>query len=158
MKRISYLIFYLTLAGVIFFAGRGCRDGLPAIVTRVDTLVIRDTVRDTVFVPIARHIVRTDTVWMQVARDTVRIEVEVPVERKIYETESYRAVVEGFRPMLVEMEVYRNTTLVTRETTFTPARQKPGRWGVGIQAGYGISTQGLTPYVGIGVQYSILTW
>jgi hypothetical protein len=95
---------------------------------------------------------------MQAVRDTVRVEVKVPVERKVYETENYRAVVEGFRPTLVEMEVYRNIPIITRETTLAPARPKPGRWGVGIQAGYGLTTLGPAPYIGIGIQYSIITW
>ena len=32
------------------------------------------------------------------------------------------------------------------------------RWGLGVQSGYGISNQGLTPYVGVGISYNIISW
>lgn len=123
------------------------------IETRVDTVVVRDTVRDTVLIEKTRYAVRTDTVRLRAAADTVLVEVEVPVERKVYETEDYRAVVEGFHPRLAEMEVYRNTVYINRETTLRP---HPRRWGVGIQAGYGYNFDRLHPYIGIGVQYNII--
>ncbi len=147
------IVIGLAMAGM-FFAGRGCgrnanrdADGKMHTVTRTDTVVVRDTLRDTVLVPFGRYIVRTDTVWMQAARDTVPVEeatpdsvrIALPIEQKVYSTDDYRAVVEGFRPALVEMEIFRNTTFVTRETTHTPP---PRRWGVGIQAGYGFGPRG----------------
>ena len=33
---------------------------------------------------------------------------------------------------------------------------KQKRWGIGINAGYGISNSGLSPYIGLGINYSIL--
>lgn len=33
---------------------------------------------------------------------------------------------------------------------------KQKRWGLGINAGYGISNSGLSPYIGLGINYSIL--
>ena len=39
---------------------------------------------------------------------------------------------------------------------------KPKRWGIGLQAGYGVSFSNkqikATPYIGIGISYNILTW
>lgn len=35
---------------------------------------------------------------------------------------------------------------------------KKTRWGIGIQAGYGYNFDKFYPYVGIGLQYSIITW
>ena len=32
------------------------------------------------------------------------------------------------------------------------------RWGLGVQAGVGAGKGGLSPYVGIGVSYNLLSW
>ena len=154
MKIIVTIVVCMAVAASGFFAGRGCGEEVRTE-TRIDTVIVRDTLRDTVLVPVARHIVRVDTVWMQSASDTVRVEVAVPVERKVYATDDYRAVVEGFRPALVEMELYRKTAFVTKETT--PA-SPPSRWGIGVQAGVGFSPKGAVPYVGVGIQYRVLSW
>jgi hypothetical protein len=137
-------------------------------VTRVDTLVVRDTIRDTVPVPRTRHIVRIDTVWLRSVDEKSpadSIKVETPIEQKIYQTDDYRAVVEGFRPALVEMEIYRNTLHIDREThTTTTITPRPKRWGIGIQIGYGYAPTAVAtgrnfhPYVGIGAQYNIIMW
>lgn len=35
---------------------------------------------------------------------------------------------------------------------------RPRRWGVGVQAGYGITADGLRPYIGVGVQYHLFSF
>ena len=89
------------------------------------------------------------------AVDSLRVPVVVPIERRVYVTADYRAEVEGYRPRLVSMELYRQTQVVTE----TPAA-RPQRWGVGIQAGYGLAprTGRFEPYIGLGIQYSIWQW
>jgi hypothetical protein len=152
--KLQVIVILLLVAGGMFFAGRGC-GAKVRIETRTDTIVVCDTVRDTLLVPIRSYIVRVDTVWMQPVRDTIRIEVAVPIERKTYLTADYRAVVEGFRPRLVEMELYRKTTFITTQTTLRPP---PQRWGIGVQAGVGFTPKGLKPYIGVGIQYRIVAW
>lgn len=152
---------YLIVTGLLvaaFFVARPKRT--VVIETRIDTLVVRDTIRDTVPVTVERLLVRTDTVWLRAAADTVMVEVEVPVERKIYETDDYRAVVEGFRPRLAEIEIYRNTLYIKESSVMSPRKQRerPRRWGIGVQAGYGLTPDGISPYVGVGIQYSLITW
>jgi opacity protein-like surface antigen len=49
----------------------------------------------------------------------------------------------------------KTTTITIRETIPVPDRR---RWGIGIQAGAGVGKEGLTPYVGVGVSYNILSW
>lgn len=81
------------------------------------------------------------------------VQVRVPVTRKIYETDTYRAVVSGYQPSLDEMRIFsRNDVTIIKE------RKKRGRWGIGIQAGYGMTLQGtpcFAPYLGVGVTYSL---
>lgn len=66
--------------------------------------------------------------------------VVIPVSRAIYQTDKYRAVVEGWRPKLVEMEVY-NTTI----------RQKPPRFSVVAGVSYVYDGRRFTPAVGVTV-------
>lgn len=66
--------------------------------------------------------------------------VVIPIERRIYETDKYRAVVEGWRPTLVDMEVY-NTTI----------RQKPPRFSVVAGVSYVFDGRRFTPAVGVTV-------
>ncbi len=111
------LVIFAIWGGVAFYFGARSVENIE---TRTDTVVVREVVRDTVLVPVKSYVVRTEIV-----RDTTHVEVEVPIERKEYKTDDYRAVVEGFRPSLVEMEVYRQTQLVTK--TIAP-KNKRGAW------------------------------
>lgn len=142
--------------GIGFFAGR--RTGRPEQleIIRRDTVTVTDTIVREIPVPRTVTVVRVDTCYLPGPVDTVRVPVAVPIERKEYGTPEYRAVVEGYRPELVEMEVYRQTNTVT----VTPAIAKPNRWGVGIQVGYGLTprTGRLEPYIGIGVQYNLFSF
>jgi hypothetical protein len=148
MKKIVILS---VAAAVVFFAGRVCGviGSATEVITRVDTVVVRDTVRETIPMPIAQLTTRIDTVWLKAAADSVRV--EVPIERKIYQTADYRAEVEGFRASLVSLDIYRQTRFVNTTRTVTPPRSR--RLGFGIQAGYGITPHGPAPYIGVGLQF-----
>lgn len=124
--------------------------------TTVDTVVIREVIRDTVLVPRDRYITRIDTIWMPVHGDTVKVWVDVPIERTVYETDNYRATIEGFRASLIDMQVYRQTQYITK----TELQRVSGRrrWGLGIQVGYGYNFNKFYPYIGIGVSYNVIIW
>lgn len=153
----------LTLTAVLcigFLAGWFSR--VPArvedFIEKVDTLVVRDTIMRDRPVFVDRYLVRTDTVKLALHDTTLRVDsvlVDVPIERRIYEEDSlYRAVVSGYRPSLDSLLVYRTTTEITK---FVPVPVKK-RWGVGIQAGYGFSRQGISPYVGVGISYNLINF
>lgn len=153
----------LTLTAVLcmgFLAGWFSR--VPArvedFIEKVDTLVVRDTIMRDRPVFVDRYLVRTDTVKLAVHDTTLRVDsvlVDVPIERRIYEEDSlYRAVVSGYRPSLDSLLVYRTTTEITK---FVPVPVKK-RWGVGVQAGYGFSRKGISPYVGVGISYNLINF
>lgn len=125
-------------------------------IVRVDTLLIRDTI--TQEMPVYRTNFVRDTITM-VVRDT--IPVFLPIEVKVYEDSTYRAEVSGVFPSLDKIEVYQRTQVVTKEIerdVLIPVRQ---RWGIGIQAGYGVnfgSSPCAAPYVGVGLTYNIISW
>ena len=158
-KNIFIWLFILIALANAFLIGRrvGKQGQEETIITQVDTLVIRDTIRINEPVIVERRVVDTMTIEVPdylVVHDTAYV--NLPREEVEYRDTSYRAVVSGFLPRLEEIEIYRQDRVVTIETTRTIKERS--HWGLGVQAGAGISTQGLVPYVGIGVSYNILTW
>lgn len=154
----------LVLLAVLALAGSyllGRRSVKPEIVEihRTDTVVVRDTVRETVLVPKIRYLTRVDTVLLLVPGDTVKVPVLVPISRKVYEGEDYRAVVSGFRASLDTLDIFRKTQTVTNTVVQrVEVPGKPKRWGIGVSAGYALTPQGMKPYIGAGVQYNFLSW
>ena len=139
----------------------GRRSVKPEIVEihRTDTVVVRDTVRETVLVPEVRYLTRVDTVLLKVPGDAVKVPVLVPISRKVYEGEDYRAVVSGFRASLDTLDIFRRTQTVTNTVVQrVEVPGKPKRWGIGVSAGYALTPQGMKPYIGLGVQYDLISW
>lgn len=154
---ITAAISAVLVLGIGFFAGRRtCRPQQLEILRR-DTVTVTDTVVREIPVPRTVTVVRIDTCYLSSPTDTIRIPVAVPIERKTYTTPDYRAVVEGYRPSLVEMQVYQKQQTITQTI---PISNKSKRWGIGIQAGYGyipiVNKTAL--YIGVGVQYDLLSF
>lgn len=84
-------------------------------------------------------IVKKDTI-----KDTVYI--NIPIQRKTYQTDDYRAVISGYRPNLDTMTIYHKREIIY---------EKSRRWGLGITAGYGLSKDGFSPCLSMGVFYRI---
>ena len=153
------VVIALALIAVAFLLGR--RSVKPEIVKihRTDTVVVRDTVRETVLVPKVRYLTRVDTVLLPVPGDTVEVPVLVPISRKVYEGEDYRAVVSGFRASLDTLDIFRKTQTVTNTVVQrVEVPGKPKRWGIGVSAGYALTPQGVKPYIGAGISYSFITF
>lgn len=159
MKNVVIAVIALALIAVAFLLGR--RNVKPEIVEihRTDTVVVRDTVRETVLVPKIRYLTRVDTVLLLVPGDTVKVPVLVPISRNVYEGEDYRAVVSGFRASLDTLDIFRKTQTVTNTVVQrVEVPGKPKRWGIGVSAGYALTPQGMKPYIGLGVQYDLISW
>ena len=153
------VVIALALIAAAFLLGR--RSVKPEIVKihRTDTVVVRDTVRETVLVPKIRYLTRVDTVLLLVPGDTVEVPVLVPISRNVYEGEDYRAVVSGFRASLDTLDIFRKTQTVTNTVVQrVEVPGKPKRWGIGVSAGYALTPQGVKPYIGAGISYSFITF
>lgn len=153
------VVIALALIAAAFLLGR--RSVKPEIVEihTTDTVVVRDTVRETVLVPKVRYLTRVDTVLLPVPGDTVEVPVLVPISRNVYEGEDYRAVVSGFRASLDTLDIFRKTQTVTNTVVQrVEVPGKPKRWGIGVSAGYALTPQGVKPYIGAGISYSFITF
>lgn len=129
------------------------------VISRIDTLLIRDTI--TREKPVYTHIYIRDTMRVQV-NDTIYI--DVPREVRVYEDSLYYAEVSGYEPSLDLIDIYQTERIITRDVTSTQILKvkTPSRWGIGVQVGYGIGTHNGTffssPYCGVGISYNLITF
>ena len=129
---------------------------------KVDTLFIYDTI--IVEKPVIKKVEIIDTLMLPVPiTDTLMLHdtvlVYLPIEQRQYSDPRYTAWVSGYRPQLDSIQIYQQTQYITKEVK---AVTKPKRWGIGLQAGYGVSLHNgqvfPAPYVGVGLSYSIVSW
>lgn len=157
---LHFLLAFAIASAFILIVDRKWRNTTPQTVikTEVDTLYIRDTLR--VSTPVYVRVRVVDSIFVPVTVTEVRdslVYIPVPIEQKIYQDSSYRAVVSGPAfpergPQLDTIDVFRKTTVVTR-TNYV--RVEPSRWSWGVQAGVGYGAGGVSPWVGVGIQYRI---
>ena len=83
----------------------------------------------------------------------------LPMQTKTYEGDDYRLQISGYRPNLDWIETFPQTKYITTETISVEPRK---RWGIGIQAGYGIGISSgqvkAFPYIGVGISYDLVRW
>jgi hypothetical protein len=154
----TFLILIVTLLLLIamsFLTGfiSGKKSTLKHITSNTDTVIVRETIHDTVPVPkyikLVKHVTDTFKV-VEVIHDTVdKAVVEVPITQKTYATKDYKATIEGYRARLVDMTTYPETRYIT--TTNTVVKHRHWTIMVGSQLGYGFTTKGTGLYSGGGV-------
>ena len=160
MKPGTYILIGVGLAVAVllgFLVGQRCpRNGGGETPTpKVDTLFIRDTIKVSEAISVTKRVVDsipypvTDTLML---RDTLY----VFLEREQIRWEDSLAVVyaSGVMPHVDSVIHHTENLIITKEM---PVINKT-RWGLGVQAGVGAGKGGLTPYVGVGVSYNILSW
>ena len=129
---------------------------------KVDTLFVYDTI----FVekPVIKKVEIIDTLLLPVPiTDTLMLHdtifVHLPIEQRQYSDPRYTAWVSGYRPQLDSIRIYQQREFITKEIK-TVTKSK--RWGIGLQAGYGVSLHNgqvfPAPYIGVGLSYSIVNW
>ena len=129
---------------------------------KVDTLFVYDTI----FVekPVIKKVEIIDTLRLSVPiTDTLMLHdtvfVHLPIEQRQYSDPRYTAWVSGYRPQLDSIQIYQTTEYITKEIKTVT---KPKRWGIGLQAGYGVSLHNgqlfPAPDLGVGLSYSIINW
>ena len=165
-SRANWPILYIAAMSLLvlsFGLGRymATPERILAESVRIDTLILRDTV--TINAPQYVHRHTRDTIRIpirEVVHDTVSV--YLPRETKIYEDARYRAEVSGYEPSLDRIDIYAQTQIVTKDVT--QVVKKKTHWGIGISAGYGLAinanNRAITPapYVGIGIQYNLISW
>ncbi len=128
----------------------------PAV--KVDTLWRVDTVKVPHPVPVDRWLTRTEYVPVP---DTVLVQrndttfVPVPIETTRYEGPDYEAWVSGFQATLDSINIFRPTAVVEKQVPVYLNK----KWGIGLQAGVTWSKDTkITPYVGVGLSYNLISF
>lgn len=142
--------------------------------------VVRDTVIDTIpyYMPVPKDsfVVKYNTVTLPTSDKTLpyiradtkatdsytlnsvadigdSAEVVIPISQKMYNSSDYTAWVSGYDVQLDSIYVYPKHEYVTRKI-----KQPPKKWHIGMTAGYGFGKQGMQPYIGIGLTYSLISF
>ena len=168
MDKKKYL--YIGIAAIVALALCfiiGYRTGYnkadaPDVVIHTDTVtvVVRDTVTQEKPVYVKERIV--DTMYLSIT-DTLRIRdsVFVAVERtqREYSDSLYHAWVSGYDPALDSIQVFSSTKIQYVTTT---VHKPPKHWHIGVSGGYGAALHDkhviLSPYIGVGITYSIISF
>ena len=124
---------------------------------KVDSLIVRDTIVQ--YKPIFVDKIKVDSVLIPV-KDTIVIRDSVYIymdrEKITWRDSLCEVYASGIMPQVDSVRHFREYQYVTIETA-KPVKEK-SHWGLGINAGYGVGQGGLTPCIGIGVSYNILSW
>ena len=162
MERIKYILLGV-IAGIVICLLNGwvsChRTTDKEVITITDTLVLTDTIIK--FQPKPYKVTIIDTIYLpqqpQQPQKPQKPQYDTLIRQEvIYKDSTYMAVVGGIEPYLKSIEIYPKTIYVNNNTTTTIKVRS--RFGLGVQAGYGLSRNGLQPYIGVGVQYNLIQW
>lgn len=154
MKK-TLILLLLLFAGICFgmMLTRSCQKPKEIVkeIVQTDTLVVQrvDTLR--IEKPVPYKVIVRDTIYIT---DALVGSIFVH-EVKEYIHPTFYAKVSGINANLEDIKVYPKETIkyvTTTEKVYT----KPKKWGIGISVGYCFTTQGLQPYLGVGVSYNIL--
>ena len=159
MERVKYILLGL-ITGIVICLLNGwasChRTTDKEVITITDTLVLTDTIIK--FQPKPYKVTIIDTIYLpQQPQKPQKPQIDTLIRQEvIYKDSTYMAVVGGIEPYLKSIEIYPKTIYVNNNTTTTIKVRS--RFGLGVQVGYGLSRNGLQPYVGVGVQYNLIQW
>lgn len=137
------------------------KSPVEPIKEKVDTLLIFDTITltkpvfvekiqlDSVYMPVTDTLWKHDTLYVYLEREQIQ-----------WQDSLCRVYASGINPQVDSVTHFVQETIINREIS-VPVKVK-SRWGLGIQVGYGAGVNGkqvyLTPYVGVGISYNILSW
>ena len=161
MKQRNLIVFsflaIVTVAILSFFIGRNYKTCEQVVnITKIDTITVVDTFIKEVPKPHNVYLTGDTTYITKLIKDTDTIYVPIPLMRKEYKTDDYFAIVQGYEPSLYYIETYNKTKYIDK---YVPYKVNP-KWGIGLQLGatYLFDSKKVSPYVGIGVQYNLITW
>ena len=162
-KKITFLVNALLILACVFLfgfiIGQKHPQKLPVepIKVKVDTLVIHDTTMS--YRPIYVDRVKLDSVLVPVL-DTMMIHdttfVYLEREKVTWRDSLCEVYASGIMASVDSVRHFQEDKYITIETQ-VPVKVK-SHWGLGVNAGYGVGKGGLTPYVGVGISYNILSW
>lgn len=173
MKLNSFVGGFLTALALVFGIAllyHGCQREHVVTSSEKTTETVYDTIPVFIDAPIPKDstVIRYVSVSVPVY-DTIKIHhadtlssdsisVTLPITQKVYKDSTYEAWVSGYTPSLDSIRIFQPKTTITNTITNTEVRYKQKRWGLGVQAGIGVTPSKIEPYIGVGVTYNIFSW
>lgn len=162
------IVVVLISQAVCLLVGRRSRTSDPEIIRDTTTLTL--VVHDTIEVVKWKERVRVDTLLLAVVKDSLTTDtdttvsnkenvadsalVAVPISQVTCEGENYTAVIEGFRPRLVSIDIIQQTKYI-ETTKMIP----PKKWSFGLtlgaSAGVFYTPKGIQPGAGLGATLGV---
>ena len=162
-KKTTFLVNALLILACVFLFGfiigqeHPQKSPVEPIKVKVDTLVIYDTIIS--YKPIYVDRVKLDSVLVPVL-DTMMIHdttfVYLEREKVTWRDSLCEVYASGIMASVDSVRHFQEYKYITIETQ-VPVKVK-SHWGLGVNAGYGVGKGGLTPYVGVGISYNLLSW
>lgn len=162
-KKTTFLVNALLILACVFLFGflighkHPQKSPVEPTKAKVDTLVIHDTTMS--YRPIYVDRVRLDSVLVPVL-DTMMIHdttfVYLEREKVTWRDSLCEVYASGIKASVDSVRHFQEYKYITIETQ-VPVKVR-SHWGLGVNAGYGVGKGGLTPYVGVGISYNILSW
>lgn len=176
---VTVLVLVVSVMLNVLLAGRAAKTG-QAEVVRADTIVVRDTVRVVEARVVKEEVVRYDTVFFPMVESELESEpkvelknipifneldsisnltkdsakVVIPITERTYEDSTYKAVVRGYNPELVSLEVYRRIVYIDRIEAI--GKRPRVVVSAGVYGGFG--AKGADYGLGISVGVPIWSW
>ena len=158
-KVMTILCVILLMFSIGVLMGQKYRQKTPLEPTeiKVDTLIVRDTIMqhkpifvdkikvDSVLIPVKDTIVIRDSVYIYMDREKIT-----------WRDSLCQVYASGIMASVDSVRHFQKYKYITIETQ-VPVNVK-NHWGLGVNAGYGVGKGGLTPYIGVGISYNILSW
>ncbi|MBR4040824.1 MAG: hypothetical protein IKJ09_00720 [Bacteroidaceae bacterium] len=156
-KKLLYVVLALSVLLNVFLGTKAKHERADEWADKVvvDTFVVRDTIRITKPTTIYEEVLRLDTAYLERA-DTIRdtVYVRIPITQRVYENERYKAVVQGYHPRLVSLDIYTDKTYVYSHKTIV----KPAKMAVSVGVYGGLGPRGLDYGVGVMVGFPVYSW
>ena len=162
------IVVVLISQAVCLLVGRRLRTSEPEIIRDTTTLTL--VVHDTIEVVKWKERVRIDTLLLAVVKDSLTTDtdttvsnkesvadsalVAVPISQVTCEGENYTAVIEGFRPRLVSIDIIQQTQYIETTKTIPPKKWSFGLT-LGASAGVFYTPKGIQPGAGLGATLGV---
>lgn len=170
VARTLFIIIVVVLISqaVCLLVGRRLRTSEPEIIRDTTTLTL--VVHDTIEVVKWKERVRVDTLLLAVVKDSLTTDtdttisnkenvadsalVAVPISQVTCEGENYTAIIEGFRPRLVSIDIIQQTQYIETTKTIPPKKWSFGLT-LGASAGVFYTPKGIQPGAGLGASVGV---
>lgn len=162
------IVVVLISQAVCLLVGRRLRTSEPEIIRDTTTLTL--VVHDTIEIVKWKERVRVDTLLLSVVKDSLTTDadttvsnkenvadsalVAVPISQVTCEGENYTAVIEGFRPRLVSIDIIQQTKYIEATKTIPPKKWSFGLT-LGASAGVFYTPKGIQPGAGLGATLGV---